>query len=158
MRAFFYKRRRQDNRGKRSIVLNLKTPEGMAALHKLLETADVFLSNVKVTALERLGLDGKSLLKQHPHLVCCTVSAYGPDGDDRDRPGYDVGAFWARSSAAMSHADKEVAMPQIAAPAFGDHATGMTAVGGIMAALWARQKTGKGEIVNTSLLRTGMYM
>ena len=80
-----------DNRGKKSVVLDLKKAEGKRAFHTLLDPADVFLSNVRVAALERLGLDGKSLLHLHPKLIVCSVSAYGPDGLDRDRPGYDVG-------------------------------------------------------------------
>src|SRR3954466_15275198 len=82
-----------DNRGKRSMVLDLRSDDGRSALHALLGTADAFLTNLRPDALDRLGLDPETTLAAHPSLVYASVTGYGLDGPDRDRPGYDLGAF-----------------------------------------------------------------
>ena len=92
-----------DNRGKRSVVLDLRSDEGREQMARLLATADVFLTNLRLDALERLGLDHATLLAKHPRLVYASVTGYGLEGPDRNRPGYDIGAFWARSSMAAAH-------------------------------------------------------
>jgi crotonobetainyl-CoA:carnitine CoA-transferase CaiB-like acyl-CoA transferase len=146
-----------DNRGKRSVEFDLRSEEGREAMSRLLATADVFITNLRPDALERLGLDHATLLKQHPRLIYAGVTGYGLEGPDRNRPGYDIGAFWARSSMAAAHVPPGT-MPIAVRSAVGDHATGITTVAGIMAALYEREKTGKGRLVSTSLLRTGMYL
>ena len=146
-----------DNRGKRSVTLDLRSAEGREAMARLLATADVFLTNLRPDALERLGLDHATLMERHPRLVYAGVTGYGLEGPDRNRPGYDIGAFWARSSMAAAHVPPGT-MPIAVRSAVGDHATGITTVAGIMAALFERQRTGKGRLVSTSLLRTGIYM
>ena len=87
-----------DNRGKRSVVLDLKTPEGAEALDKLLARADVFLSNYRQRALRDLGMGfaAEQVLSRHPHLIVCPVTGFGRSGPEADRAGYDVAAFWAR--------------------------------------------------------------
>jgi crotonobetainyl-CoA:carnitine CoA-transferase CaiB-like acyl-CoA transferase len=87
----------QDNRGKRSIVLDLRQPEAKEQLEELLATADVFLTNLRPDALDGLGLEPAATVARHPRLVYCSVSGYGLRGEDRNRPAYDIGAFWARS-------------------------------------------------------------
>ena len=146
-----------DNRGKRSITIDLRTDEGRETMDRLLATADVFVTNLRVDALERLGLDHATLLERHPRLVYAGITGYGMAGPDRDRPGYDIGAFWARSSMAAAHVPPGT-MPIAVRSAVGDHATGITTVAGIMGALYERERTGKGRLVSTSLLRTGMYL
>jgi crotonobetainyl-CoA:carnitine CoA-transferase CaiB-like acyl-CoA transferase len=146
-----------DNRGKRSVEFDLRSDEGREAMSRLLATADVFITNLRLDALERLGLDHATLLEQHPRLIYAGVTGYGLEGPDRNRPGYDIGAFWARSSMAAAHVPPGT-MPIAVRSAVGDHATGITTVAGIMAALYEREKTGKGRLVSTSLLRTGMYL
>ena len=145
-----------DNRGKRSVVLDLRTAAGAEAMQRLLATADVFVTNLRPDALERLGLDHGALLERYPSLVYASVTGYGLDGPDRDRPGYDVGVFWARSSMAQSLVPHGELPPGIRS-GLGDHVTGMTMVAGINAALLKRERTGRGGLVATSLLRTGMY-
>lgn len=145
-----------DNRGKRSVVLDLRTEEGMAAMHRLLEGADVFVTNTRVQALARLGLDPTTLRRRYPRLIYGIITGYGIDGPDADRPGYDVGAFWARSGLGASFVPKGGLPPAIAS-GFGDHVTGMTLAGGIAGALFDRQRTGDGHLVSTSLLRCGIY-
>jgi crotonobetainyl-CoA:carnitine CoA-transferase CaiB-like acyl-CoA transferase len=145
-----------DNRGKRSIVLDLRAPEGLALGRRLVAGADVFVSNLRPDALAQLGLDFETLSRDCPRLVYASVTGYGLRGPDRDRAAYDVGAFWARSGAEhiMFPADVE---PHGVRGGFGDHVTGMTLVSGIMAALYQRERTGRGQLVSTSLLRTGLY-
>jgi len=149
-----------DNVGKLSVVLDLKHDEGMKALHALLETADVFVSNFRTQALERLGLSSAQLEERYPSLVIATLTAYGSRGPDKDRPGYDLAAYWARSGLAMSMVP-EGGMPQEnAGPGVGDHTTGTALAGEISAALLARARhpEKRGGTVSTSLLRMGTYV
>ncbi len=145
-----------DNRGKRSLVLDLSRAKGRDALERLLARADVFVSNLRPDALERLGLDAPSLMQRHPRIVYASVTGYGLDGPERDRAAYDVGAFWARAGVAHQLLPEGSTPPAIRG-GFGDHTTGLAAVGGIMAALFQRERTGRGELVEASLLRTGIY-
>jgi crotonobetainyl-CoA:carnitine CoA-transferase CaiB-like acyl-CoA transferase len=145
-----------DNRGKRSVVLDLRTEAGRDAMERLLARADVFVTNVRLAALERLGLDPDAVRARHPSIVYGIITGYGMRGPDAHRPGYDVGAFWARSSLASSVVPPGQLPPAIRS-GFGDHVTGMTLAGGICAALFDRERTGRGHLVSTSLLRTGLY-
>ena len=145
-----------DNRGKRSLVLDLRQPEARAAAERVVALADVFVTNFRPDALERLGLDHDTLCARHPRLVYASVSGYGLEGPDRDRPAYDVGAFFARTGIAS------LLLPGGEPPAgfrggLGDHVTGLAAVAGILGALFDRERTGRGQVVETSLLRSGMY-
>jgi crotonobetainyl-CoA:carnitine CoA-transferase CaiB-like acyl-CoA transferase len=145
-----------DNRGKRSMVLDLQDRSGRDTFDRLLERSDVFLTNLRPRALERLGVDHIAISSRHPRLVYASVTGYGLTGEDRDRPGYDIGAFWARTGIARQVVPPDE--PPGALPAgLGDHVTGVTAVAGILAALWERERTGRGGVVETSLLRAGMY-
>lgn len=145
-----------DNRGKRSIVLDLNTDEGRDAMEKLLATADVFLTNMRPRALETMGFSPEQVHERHPNLVVTTITGYGLDGDEAWRPGYDIGAFWARTGIARDLVPRDGA-PIGVRGGLGDHTTGMTAVSGTMAALLERTRTGTGRIVETSLLRTGVW-
>jgi crotonobetainyl-CoA:carnitine CoA-transferase CaiB-like acyl-CoA transferase len=145
-----------DNRGKRSVVLDLRTDEGRESVQQLVATADVFLTNLRPDALERLGLGHEELLAAHPRLVYAAVTGYGLTGPDRDRAGYDVGAWWARSGLAHMLAVGDEPPPMLRG-GMGDHVTGMTAAAGILAALFERHTSGRGRLVDVSLLRTGMY-
>ncbi len=145
-----------DNRGKRSVVLNLRTKPDLEAMFSLLERADIFVTNVRVDALERLGLDADSVREKFPSLIYGRMTGYGSSGPDRDRAGYDTGAFWARSGTPLEIVPKGEVPPNIP-PAFGDHVTGMGMVSGLMAALFHKQRTGAGSVVDGSLLRTGIY-
>lgn len=145
-----------DNRGKRSVVLDLREQAALEQFHQLLATADVFVTNVRPAALERLGLGHEAVLDRHPQLVYASLTGYGLDGPERDRAGYDVGAFWARSGLAHSMVPPDQLPPGVRAAA-GDHTTGITLAAGILAKLVERERTGRGGLVATSLLRTGMY-
>lgn len=145
-----------DNRGKRSIVLDLQTPEGQAHFDSLLKTADIFITNMRPGALERLNLDADHIRTRFPKLIYGRLSGYGPEGPDSNRAGYDVGAFWSRAGLPSRIVPPDVPPPNIA-PGFGDHMTAISLVSGVMAALWNREETGKGSVVDTSLFRTGIY-
>jgi len=145
-----------DNRSKRSIVIDLRTPEGRDLALELIDGADVFVTNVRQAALARIGLDHETLLARCPRLVYGAVTGYGLDGPDADRAAYDISGFWARSgiAAALTSPGHH---PPFQRGGMGDHNAGMTMAGGISAALFAREKSGEGQLVSTSLLRTGLY-
>lgn len=145
-----------DNRGKRSVVLGLRSDEGREAMLRLIDTADVFLTNLRPEAVDSLGLGPEPLLERNERLVYASVTGYGRSGPDADRAGYDVGAFWARSGIALATAPTGEPPPTLRG-GMGDHVTGLTITSGILAALLARERTGKGQLVETSLLRAGMY-
>jgi len=145
-----------DNRGKRSVALDLNSDEGREAMEKLLESADVFLTNMRPRSLANLGLSPEQVYERHPRLIVTTITGYGLDGPEADTPGYDIGAFWARTGIARD------LVPRGAAPVgvrggLGDHYTGLSATAGLLAALVERGRTGKGRIVETSLMRTGLW-
>ena len=141
-----------DNRGKRSVVLDLRSEAGIAAMWKLLETADVFLTNLRPDALERLGLDPTTVRARLPRIVYASVTGYGLEGPERDRAGYDIGAFWARSGAAATLVPPTEVPPTIRS-GYGDHTTGLTVLAGLLGALLERERTGEGRLVEVSLLR-----
>ncbi len=145
-----------DNRSKRSIVVDVTQPDGQAIAGELIDRADVFLTNIRLDALERLGLDAPTLQARHPELVYGIITGYGLDGPDRTRAAYDIGAFWARSGIAhlLTSPGRE---PPFQRGGMGDHGAGMALAGGICAALVARARSGEGQLVATSLLRHGMY-
>ncbi|MFN6120736.1 MAG: CaiB/BaiF CoA transferase family protein [Actinomycetes bacterium] len=145
-----------DNRGKRSVVLDLQTEEGRAHMERLLATADVFVTNVRPDALERLGLGHDAVLARFPKLVYASLTGYGLDGPERNRAGYDIGAFWARSGVAHTLVPPDQLPPALRS-GMGDHVTGITLLSGILAKLLERERTGVGGLVATSLMRTGMY-
>ncbi len=146
-----------DNRGKRSIGIDYATAEGRRVLGDLVAQADVFVTNLRVDALERAGLDHASLLAAHPRLIYASVTGLGLEGAENGRAAYDVGSFWSRAGVAMALAPEGTELPYQRG-GMGDHMTGMAAAGGVAAALFVRERTGEGQLVSTSLLRTGAYM
>ena len=144
-------------RNKKSIVLNLKDKIALKALHTLLSKADVFVSNFRLDALRRLGLGPKQMHEAHPGLVICVMTGRGFEGPDASKPTYDVAGFWAISGAAHTHRKEGKGFPPMLGPGFGDLTTGMAALGGVTSALYKKSRTGKGSILTTSLLRTGIY-
>lgn len=145
-----------DNRGKRGIVLDIAKPEGREALARLADTADVFLTNVRPASLRRAGLDDATLRKRNPRLVYAVITGYGLEGPDAHKPGFDVTAFWARAGVAQMTAPKGMD-PFMLRSGFGDHITALATVSAILAALYERERTGEGRLVQTSLLATGAY-
>ncbi len=145
-----------DNRGKKSVVIDTSKPEGQALIRELVKDADVFLTNVRPGGLTRSGLDYESLKSLNPKLVYCSLTGYGLEGEDADRPGFDIASFWSRTGVASLTIPKG-AEPFPLRTAFGDHTTSIAAAAGICAALVEATRTGKGRLVEASLFRTGLY-
>ncbi|MEO8540299.1 MAG: CoA transferase [bacterium] len=146
-----------DNRGKRSIALNLAVEDARYIAGNLIDSADVFVSNMRPGALERLGMSYEKLSRTNPGLIYCNVTGYGPDTPEANRAAYDVGAFWSRAGV-VSGLTAEGADPPLQRGGMGDHMTGANAAGAISAALYNREKTGRGQRVAVSLARIGVYM
>jgi len=145
-----------DNRGKRSVALDLGQAAGRELALELIEGADVFVTNIRMAALARLGLDPASLLARNPRLVYAAITGYGMEGPDAGKAAYDIAGFWARSGIA-SALTAPGQNPPFQRGGMGDHSTGVTLAGAVSAALFAREKSGKGQLVSTSLLRQGIY-
>ena len=145
-----------DNRGKRSVVLDLSAPEGIDLALDLIAGADVFVTNIRPAALERLGLGPDALTQRFDRLVYAIITGYGLEGADADRAAYDIAAFWARSGMAASLRAPDGPLPFQRA-GMGDHTVAMTGAAMVSAALFARHTTGRGQVVSTSLLRQGAY-
>jgi crotonobetainyl-CoA:carnitine CoA-transferase CaiB-like acyl-CoA transferase len=145
-----------DNRSKRSVVVDLRTEPGRATALELVATADVFLTNIRLETLRHFGLDPESLRASFPRLVYAIITGYGIAGPDADRPAYDIAAYWARAGVAASLTPPGADLP-FQRGGMGDHTVGMTAAAMISAALLARERTGVGDFVSTSLLRQGAY-
>jgi crotonobetainyl-CoA:carnitine CoA-transferase CaiB-like acyl-CoA transferase len=145
-----------ENRGKRSVVLDLASEAGRGGLLRLLESADVFLTNVRPGALKRAQLDYDSLKDRFPRLIMANVTGYGLSGPLADQAAFDITAFWARSGVARAFIPTDQ-RPFSSRPGFGDHFTAMSALAGILAAAHERARTGRGRHVETALLRVGAY-
>lgn len=145
-----------DNRSKRSIAVDLRRPEGQALALELIGEADVFVTNLRQSALERWGLDPDSVLARFPRIVYQLITGYGKDGPDSGRPAYDIGGFWARAGVASLLRAPDGPLP-FQRGGMGDHPTGSSAAGAVCAALFNRERTGTGQLVSTSLVRQGVY-
>ncbi|MEO0981171.1 MAG: CaiB/BaiF CoA-transferase family protein [Pseudomonadota bacterium] len=145
-----------DNRGKKSIVVDTSKPDGQALARRLAGDADVFLTNVRPGGLKRAGLDYEALSATNQKLVYCSLTGYGLEGPDADRPGFDIASFWSRSGVAHLTIPKG-GEPFALRTAFGDHTTSIAAAAGICAGLVEAGRTGKGRLVEASLLRTALY-
>ncbi len=147
----------QDNRAKRSVALDVSTDDGREVMLQLVDRADVFVTNIRPAGLRRLGMDSESLLARNPRLVYGLLTGYGSDGPAAGRAGYDMGAFWARAGVAGALVGPDEA-PPVPRPAMGDHTTGLALVAAVTAALFDRERTGEGRLVETSLVRAGAYV
>ena len=144
-------------RNKRSLAIDLKHPDGIAALHKLIETADVFVTNFPLPVRDRLKLAPADLLPLNPRLIYASFTAYGEEGEEAAKTGFDSTAYWARTGL-MDQVRAEASTPPARSmPGMGDHpsATGLYAA--IVTALYRREKTGKGGIARSSLLQNGLW-
>ena len=145
------------NRGKRSIALDIRHEKGLSVLHKLLASADVFLTNMRPGALQRAGLDADVLTARYPELIYARGHGYGAKGPDADQAGYDATAFWARGGLAHMLTPPERDYPIGQRGAMGDRNGAMALAFGVAAALLKRSRTGAGCVVDVSLLSTAMW-
>lgn len=137
------------NRSKESLALDLKSTSGRAVLDKLIERADVLVQNLAPGAADRLGLDWNTLHTTHPNLILCNISGYGPDGPDEMRKAYDL---LIQAEAGFLSLTGTPEAPAKAGISVADIAAGMYAYSGILAALLQRHSTGKGSLLNISML------
>jgi crotonobetainyl-CoA:carnitine CoA-transferase CaiB-like acyl-CoA transferase len=146
-----------DNRGKKSIRLDLTQDEAIKIVKQLCAKADVFMCNLLAKRQEKFGLDPESLHSINPKLVHATLTGYGTTGPEAWRPGYDVTAFFGRSGLYDAMREGDDALVPMARPAQGDHVTGLALVGAILAAIRQVDRTGEGQAVETSLYETAVW-
>ena len=147
---------RLDNRAKRSVTLDVRTDEGRKIAYELIKRADVFLTNIRLQSLERFKMTWDILKEVNPRLIYTIVTGYGIKGAEINRPAFDSGAWWGRGGVAATVLPDGIP-PLFLAGGIGDHFTAMAAVTGTAAALFAREHTGKGQLVDVSMLRTAAY-
>lgn len=145
-----------ENTGKKTVTLNLKTEKGREAMDRLLAKADVFVTNNRQSPLKRMGLDYETLHAKYPALVYGFVSGYGEKGPDKDLPGFDFTAYFARAGVMGTMYDVN-AIPMTPIAGFGDHQVGMNLASGILAALLRAKTTGEGDQVTVSLFHSGVW-
>ncbi len=145
-----------DGRNKKSIALDLASEAGREILLQLIASADVFLTNYQPSILRKLRLTYAEIAPLNERLIYAAATGYGEQGDEAEAPGFDQTAYWARSGLmdAMHNGDAE---PTLSVCAMGDHPSSMTLFGGIMLALYGRERTGKGTKVMTSLMANGAW-
>ncbi|MBQ7702847.1 MAG: CoA transferase [Firmicutes bacterium] len=147
----------QMNSGKKGIVINIKDPAGKEVLHKLLQKADIFITNNREDALVRMGFSYDQLKDRYPKLVYGQISGYGEKGPDKDRPGYDFTSYYARGGITGTLYEKGTS-PVLTVAAFGDLQVALALSGGLCASLYKAKMTGRGEKVSVSLYSTALYV
>jgi crotonobetainyl-CoA:carnitine CoA-transferase CaiB-like acyl-CoA transferase len=141
------------NRNKKSVTLDLRDKKGRDILLKLLKTADILIENFRPATRKRLGLGYEQLSKLNPKLIHCSISGYGQSGPYRDKPGFDtIGQALSGMLSLVTDFDN----PKVAGFSITDHSCGIFAAHGIMASLLAREKTGRGQFVDVSLLQVSL--
>ena len=141
------------NRNKKSVTLNLREKKAREILLKLLANADIFLENFRPPTRKNLGLDYEELAQLNPKLIHCSISGYGQSGPYRDKPGFDtIGQALSGMMSLVTDLDD----PKVAGVSFVDHSAGIFAAHGIMAALLARAKSGRGQFIDVSLLQVAI--
>lgn len=140
------------NRGKRSVAIDLKTPDGLAVVRRLLTRADALVHNVRVAGMERLGLGYAACAAVKPDLVYCVATGFGQDGPDKDRPAFDdvIQAACGLVSLTDVYADR----PDFMASLIADKVTGMALVNAVLAGLFHRARTGEGQMIEVPMLET----
>ena len=147
------------NSNKKDIALDIKKPKGKEILDKLLEKADIVISNTRLKSLVKMELDPDNLRKKHPRLIYAWVGGYGEKGPEADKPAFDSSAFWGKSGFLRDMTVKtENGYPILSPYAIGDQTTSLGLLAGIFAALYRRQITGQGETVKVSLYNTSLWV
>lgn len=144
-------------RNRRSLVLDLKTPLGQEALHRLVAEADVLVTNMPLKVRPRLGIEEERLLAINPRLIYASMTGYGETGPDVDRPGFDATAWWARPGFMTLLGPDANSPPSRSITGMGDHLTAACLFGAIATGLYRRERTGRGGVVKSSLLASGAW-
>jgi formyl-CoA transferase len=145
-----------NNRNKRSLALDLKSPQALVILERLVKWADVLIVNTPHPARMRLRLTYEDVAQWNPRLIYADVTGHGEKGPDADLPGFDITAYWARSGL-LSLTRDAGAPPTLPVSGSGDHATAVSLFSAIVTGLYRRERTGKGSYVTTSLLASGVW-
>ncbi len=146
-----------DGRNKRSLALDLRAPQGQGVLRRLVEGADVFITNYPPLVRRRLGITYDELAPLNPRLIYASFTGYGETGPEADKPGFDATAWWARSGLMHLVRAGENTPPARSLPGMGDHPSAMGTYGAIVTALYQRERTGRGAYVGSSLLANGLW-
>jgi crotonobetainyl-CoA:carnitine CoA-transferase CaiB-like acyl-CoA transferase len=144
------------NRNKRSLAVDLKNPQAGDVLRRLVQWADVFVTNFPPRVRKSLGVNYEDLSPLNPRLVYADITGYGERGPEADKPGFDLTAYWARSGL-MTFTRDASAPPVVSIPGMGDHATAISLYAAIVTGLFRRERTGKGCCVSTSLIANGAW-
>ena len=145
-----------NNRNKRGLALNLKSPEAGEILERLVKWADVLIVNTPHPARKKLKLEYEDVAQWNPRLIYADLTGYGDKGPDADLPGFDITSYWARSGL-LSLTRDAGAPPTLPVSGSGDHATAVSLYSAIVTALYRRERKGKGSYVTTSLLASGVW-
>jgi crotonobetainyl-CoA:carnitine CoA-transferase CaiB-like acyl-CoA transferase len=146
------------NRGKRSVGVDISTPEGQQLIYEIAKVSDVFLTNYLPAARQKLKIDLEHIRAANPKIIYARGSAHGDKGPEREVGGFDGTAFWTRGGIGMSMTPKEMEGPLAQGmPAFGDSIGGMNIAGGISAALFHRERTGEAVEFDVSLMSSAWW-
>ena len=146
-----------ESRNKRSLALDLATPEGKAVLYRLVSEADVFITNFPPGVRQRLGITYEELKPLNARLVYASFTGYGEKGSEANKPGFDSNAYWARSGLMDLVRADETTTPARSVPGMGDHPCAMALYGAIVTGLFKRERTGKGSHVSSNLMANGIW-
>lgn len=146
-----------DNRTKRGLCLDLKQEKAQAVLHRLIAEADVFITNFPFPVRDKLKLRYEDLTPSKPDLIYASLTAYGEDGPEASKTGFDSTALWARSGLMDLVKSAPEQAPARSTPGMGDHPTGVALFASIAMALYKRATTGEGSYVSTSLVANGAW-
>lgn len=145
------------NRGKQSVAVDLKKPQGRELIYRLAKTCDVLLTNYRPDARRRLQIECEDIRAHNPDIIYVRGSGYGQRGPDAQRGGYDSAAYWSRVGFGEVFTPPGAAYPTMQRPAFGDVVGGLSIAGAIAAAMYRRVTTGEPSIVDVSLMNVGMW-
>jgi crotonobetainyl-CoA:carnitine CoA-transferase CaiB-like acyl-CoA transferase len=146
-----------DDRNRRGIALDLKSPAGRAVLERLVSRADIFITNTPLPSRERLRIRYEDFAPAYPRLIYASLTAYGEVGDEAGKTGFDLTAYWARSGLMDEVRTDHLTLPARSVAGMGDRPTAMALYGAIVTALYRREKTGHGGEVRASLMGSGMW-
>ncbi len=146
-----------DNRGKRSVALDLALPQSQEVLAKLIDRSDIVMTNVLPGRLAKFGLDAETLRAERPELILARMGGFSADGPQADAPGFDQTAFFALSGLMDQQRDPD-SPPAFPRGGAGDHPAALALLSGVLTALRMRDQTGEGQIVDVNLQQVGLYV
>ena len=146
-----------DNRGKRSVALDLALPQSVDALRRMIANVDIVITNTLPSRLARQGIDLEAIQAEQPALIVARLCGFAVDGEQAEEPGFDQTCFWALTGMMDQQRDPD-SPPAFFRPGVGDHCAALAISSGILAALRSRDQTGEGQIVDVNLQQVGFYI